>query len=134
MESSTIKRWIEEKKSKNIWTKTWVDRKVNIYKLMALFIFLLRYLVNCLSTGNQCRTVICCAATWNSYRGKLLTLVSHSFDETALIYKQAHFGDGPTIFKTINYAVSLYCVWAERASKAAYFRVWHLFPVATQTM
>ena len=31
------------------------------------------YLVNCLSTGNQCRTVVCCAATWNSYQGKLLT-------------------------------------------------------------
>jgi len=33
---------------------------------------------------------------------------SNSFDETALIY--AHFGDGPTIFKTINYVVSLYCM------------------------
>ena len=33
MESSTIKRWTEEKESTNIWTKTWVDRKVNIYKL-----------------------------------------------------------------------------------------------------
>jgi hypothetical protein len=34
--------------------------------------------VNCLSTGNQCRAVICCAATWNSYQGKLLTCVSHN--------------------------------------------------------
>jgi hypothetical protein len=32
-------------------------------------------------------------------------------DETALIY--AHFGDGPIIFKTINYVVSVYCVRAE---------------------
>ena len=46
----------------------------NLYKEM----FLLCYLVNCLSTGNKCRTVICCAAVWNSYQGKLLTLVSHS--------------------------------------------------------
>jgi hypothetical protein len=49
----------------------------------------------------------------------------NSFDETALIY--AYFGDGPTIFKAINYVVSLYCVWAERPSKAACFRVWQLF-------
>ena len=48
----------------------------------------------------------------------------NSFDETALIY--AHFGDGPIIFKTINYVVSMYCVWAERPSKAACFRVWQL--------
>jgi 3-deoxy-D-manno-octulosonate 8-phosphate phosphatase KdsC-like HAD superfamily phosphatase len=39
---------------------------------------------------------------------KLLKKYSNSFDETALIY--AHFGDGPIIFKTINYVVSVYCV------------------------
>ena len=31
---------------------------------------------------------------------ELLKKYSNSFDETALIY--AYFGDGPTIFKTIN--------------------------------
>jgi hypothetical protein len=55
---------------------------------------------------------------------KLLKKYSNSFDETALIY--AYFGDGPIIFKTINYVVSLYCVWAERPSKAALSLDWQL--------
>jgi hypothetical protein len=43
-------------------------------------------------------------------RVNLVKTLQVPFDETALIYKQAHFGDGSTIFKTINYVVSLYCV------------------------
>jgi hypothetical protein len=34
---------------------------------------------------------------------KLLKKYSNSFDETALIYKQAHLGDGPTILSYVSY-------------------------------